>query len=514
MSDSKKYRTGFEMNLGNPGQKTKSVDVGDEQRPIASNTDPLCIAILGDFSGRDNKQQYQAETIGKRRMIAVDRDNLDAVLAGFDVSLQLWLEDDSLEPIEIPVKGLDDFHPDRLYQNVGIFGQLRALRNRLKNNKTFAEAARELQAWRAADQNPAEPKADERAAAPDASRSSENLLESMFEASREMQSSSDSAAGSAMVDNLVKQIVAPYVEPKADPRQDEMIGAVDQAISAHMQFILHHPDFQAMEAAWLSLDFLIRRVETGQRVKFFIMDVAKHELEVDLGEDNITATGLYQRFCDPAPGDLPWGLLLGNYNFTDRVEEIMTLLQIGAVARRAQAPFMTAANETLVGCESFAVTPDVEDWHYQLQPEVATAWSLLRHSDEADYLAMVVPGFLLRAPYGKKSKPIESFAFEEMPELPCHSCYLWGNGAFIKAEQMARAFIKDAWDMNPAEAYQVDRLPVHYYQEDGELLAKPCAEIQLTEQGGRRMVQQGLIPLWSVRSSDAIRSSDFNSLAV
>ena len=245
----------------------------------------------------------------------------------------------------------------------------------------------------------------------------------------------------------------------------------------------------------------------------YLLDIAKHELEVELNNDDITMTALYKRFCDPAPGDVPWGLILGNYRFNDRVEEIMSLLQIGAVARKAQVPFMTAASEALIGCESFAFTPDVEDWNYVLEAEVETAWSLLRQSDEAEYLVMVVPRFLLRTPYGKKSRPIEAFAFEEMPEVHCHSCYLWGNGAFVKVEQMARAFIKDGWDMNPAEASQCDGLPLHYYVHEGDMMVKPCAEILLTEQGGRRILQHGLIPLWSVKNQDSIRSSDFNFLA-
>ena len=514
MSDKKKNRTGFEMNLGGTGQKFSPQASIDDKQIDGDESDVFCIAVLGDFSGRDNKLRYDARTLNKRKMLLVDRDNIEDVLADFNIHLQLWLEDDADEPIDIPITQLDDFHPDQLYKNVTVFGQLRDLHSRLNNNKTFAEAARELQAWGAegVDQvstNPQAPAVD-----PGAAMSTDNLLDAMFEASQQMQSGNDSASGSTMVDSLVRQIVAPYVQPKADPRQAKMVAAVEQAISAHMQFILHHPDFQAMESAWRSLHFLVSRVESGQLVKLYILDVAKHELEIDLAEDNLTHTSLYQKFCDPAPGDVPWSLLVGNYSFTDRVEEIMTLLNVGAVARKAQAPFITAANETLIGCESFAVTPDVEDWHYCLKPEVETAWSLLRDSDEAEYLAMVVPGFLLRAPYGRKSKPIDSFAFEEMPEVPCHSCYLWGNGAFIKAEQMIRAFIQSGWEMNPAEAGQVGQLPLHYYKDEGEMVAKPCAEIQLTEQGGRRIVAQGLIPLWSVKNSNTIRSSEFNTLGL
>ncbi|MDH5446310.1 MAG: type VI secretion system contractile sheath large subunit [Gammaproteobacteria bacterium] len=510
MSDSRKYRTGFEMNIHQAGKdKAANHEINDRQEIQGASDDPFFIAILGDFSGRDNSQNYDVNGIAKRRFIEIDRDNLDEVLAGFDINLQLWLDDDAEEPIEIPIRELDDFHPDQLFENVEIFAQLRSLHRRLKNNKTFAEAAAELQQW-----SGFETKDTKKGSEVSSDVSSINILDSILATSQENPHSQNRDTGSELVDKLLKQIVAPYIEPRSDPRQDEMVAAVEQAIAAHMQFILHHPDFQAMEASWRSLAFMIRRIETGRKLKLFILDAASHEIEVDLSDDNITQTGLYRRFCDPAPGDVPWGLIVGNYQYTDRVEDIMTLLQMGAVARKARALFITGARETLVGCESFAVTPDVDDWNYQLEPEVQTAWSLLRDSDEAEYLSMVVPGFLLRVPYGQKSKPIESFAFEEMPEVHCHSCYLWGNGAFIKAEQLARAFSHSGWDMNPADAHQIERLPLHFYIEEGEQTAKPCAEVQLTEQGGRRVLQQGLIPLWSVKNKDSIRSGDFHSLAV
>jgi type VI secretion system protein ImpC len=119
----------------------------------------------------------------------------------------------------------------------------------------------------------------------------------------------------------------------------------------------------------------------------------------------------------------------------------------------------------------------------------------------------------LRAPYGAKSSPIEAFSFEEMPEPNCHECFLWGNAAFVKAEQLARAFAESHWDMRPAEASQTDRLPMYYYDDEGETVLMACAEIYLTEKGGNRLSNQGLMAVWSVRNMDAVRSSDFGSLA-
>jgi predicted component of type VI protein secretion system len=94
-----------------------------------------------------------------------------------------------------------------------------------------------------------------------------------------------------------------------------------------------------------------------------------------------------------------------------------------------------------------------------------------------------------------------------------HECLLWGNAAFIKAEQLARAFAEKHWNMNPADASQTDNLPMYYYEDDGDTLLMPCAEIFLTEKGGYKLSKEGLMALWSVKNMDAIRSSDFNSLS-
>ena len=144
---------------------------------------------------------------------------------------------------------------------------------------------------------------------------------------------------------------------------------------------------------------------------------------------------------------------------------------------------------------------------------VKSAWQMLRESSIACYVGLALPRFLVRLPYGLKTKSIDSFAFEEMPDEPCHECYLWGNAAFIKVELLARNFKNRGWSMQPGEEYQTDSLPLHYYQQDGETLCKPVAEILLTEKGGEIISQQGLMPLWSVNNSDAIRSSDFRSVA-
>lgn len=470
------------------------------------NGDPFYIAILGDFSGRTNNQSHDVTTLTKRSFREVNLDNIDVLIGEFEINLQLWLDDNCDEPIDIPIQSIEDFHPDQIFNNVEIFSRLQSLRDCLNNNKMFESAISELRRHiKVTDLTDSLSKAE-------IVPKDERLTQIKLNNSSAVQKDSSSPC-LPIIDDILCQLVTQSMDLREEIKQEECVVSIEQAIASHMQFILHHPDFQALEAGWRSVEFLLKRLETGERLRFFIKDISQHELELDLSNDNITEASLYDSFCNKAPGNVTWGLILGNYQFRDRIEDIMTLLHVGAIARRAQAPFISAVNERLIGCESFAITPEFEDWDYKLAKEVKSAWSMLRDSDEAGFLSLVVPGFLLRMPYSNFSNPVETFEFDEMPEVHCHSCYLWGNGAFIKTEQLARAYLSQGWDMDPAFVREVDRLPLHKLQREKEEVVKPCAEIHLDNSGIQKIIQLGLIPLKSVKNSDVIRSDDFHFLS-
>jgi len=504
-----KIKMGVEVNIASKISTKSNV-------PVTNPDTPFCIAILGDFSGRGNHSPQEPESIAKRRLVEVDRDNFEEVMARFKISLNLNLGDAG--GIQVDIKEMDDFHPDELYEKLETFSKLRSLRRRLKNNNTFAEAAADIQSWQPISESPDTQPTEQTGKASTDSDVSEaivadsgNLLDSILGSQQQTFGTSSSEA--SQIDQLIRSVVAPYVEPVADPRQDEMITSVDRATETHMRDILHHADFQAMESAWRSLYFLVSRLETDASLKIKILDITKEELQADLAVDDMTSSSTYKLLCDPAEGDIPWSILLGNYTFTDSIDDVLTLASIGSIAQQAGAPFISAANDTLAGCKSLASTPDCEDWSHAISEGVNSAWHMLRQSPVAAYIGLALPRFLLRLPYGKNSKPVESFAFEEMPDKHCHSCYLWGNAAFVKVELLARNFKNRGWNMRPGEEYQTEKLPVHYYQEDGETVGKPVAEILLTEKGGEVMRQQGLTPLWSVKNMDAIRSNDYRSVA-
>jgi type VI secretion system protein ImpC len=312
-------------------------------------------------------------------------------------------------------------------------------------------------------------------------------------------------------------VTEPSLAPAADPRQAEAVALIDRGLGSQMRALLHAPDFQAMEAAWRAMFLLVRRLETGTQLKLYLIDISKAELgaDVDSAEDS-GSSSLSRLLVDQSagtPGGEPWGLIVGNYTFGPTQEDAKILGRLAKIASRAQAPFIGGASPLAVGCESFAETPYAEDWTWKAKSDDREAWAALRVQPEAVYLGFALPRFALRLPYGATTDPIESFAFEEMPDIPAHEDYLWGNPAFACALLLAQSFSDSGWEMRPGEHSEIDRLPLHVYTQDGGSELKPCAEALLTERAAEKILEAGLMPLVWLKSQETVRLLRFQSVA-
>ena len=515
MSDSIKSPVDFTFNIDTQDNPA------DEALKKQDDT-PLCISILGNFSGRQNIED--AGSIEQRVFKEIDRFDYDDVLADYGINLHLAMQGDD-NVIEVPISKYKDFHPDQLYKNVDVFSKFRDLRQRLQNNATFDAAAKEIQGWLIADENPkeiddlpitedkAEQEIEAAAAAEPEAIPAENLLDSILDETAKKIDVTEFDDKVSLVDGFIREIMSSRVKVTATPRKDEMLAAVDESISESMRAILHHPDFQALESAWQAVRFLVRRVKSGKSLKIYLLDVSKDALTQDLSQDDITQSGLYRLFCDSSHGDTDWSYIAGDYHFQADIDDMLLLSQLGFVARRSGATFISSADEKLVGCEAFSKTPDVNRWDFEIEDNISQAWSLLRKSDVAKHISLALPSFLIREPYSAVANPIKSFSFEELLAPVRHEQYLWANAAFLKIEQLARSFLKSGWDMRPGESAMTEDLPLHSYEDKGKTVIQPCAEIPLTETGAARIIKQGIIPLWSVKNRDQVHSGDFFTLS-
>jgi type VI secretion system protein ImpC len=290
-------------------------------------------------------------------------------------------------------------------------------------------------------------------------------------------------------DRMLSEMVSKYTEPKPDPRQPELIAQTDAAIAGEMREVLHHPAFQSLEAAWRGLYFLVRRLETGEDLKIYLMDLAPEDLFTAEGLGALRRVAVNEG--QGTIGGAPWALIAGLYSFSGEHEGV--LAQIAAIARSAGAPFLSGLGPSVVGLDG--------------------VFEELRRSPAARWVGLAMPRFLLRLPYGKNTDSTATFAFEEMPQAPEHERYLWGNPAVACAYLLGESFSRYGWEMRPGVLRDIDGLPLHVYENEGEKHLKPCAEILLTEEAAGLLMDRGFIPLATLKDTDRVRVVRFQSMA-
>jgi len=478
---------------------------------------PFRIALLGDFSGRANRGIREIGlSLANRRAVQIDRDNFGQVFAKFAPQIELPIGEGGVT-LTLAFRDLDDFHPDRLLERSEMFSKLREVRSRLQNPATFAAAAAELGV--SASARAAAPRDEApRAVPPSVSRlASGSLLEDMIEQTEARAPEVRRSRAPDELQEFVRRVAEPHLVAAADPRQSQVLSLIDRALSAQMSALLHVPDFQQLEAAWRAAYLLVRRIESDSLLRLYLIDVSKDELAGDTSlSRDLRASGLYRMLVEKTvgtPGAETWALIAGNYTFGESREDIELLGRLAKIASAAGAPFLAAGSPRLLGCESLAKTPHPREWHPDRDAEAAAAWAAFRGLPEARSLGLVLPRFVLRLPYGKKTDPAESFDFEEMSQAPAHEDYLWANPAFGAALLLAQSFSDDGWDLRPGTHAEIDGLPLHSFEMDGEAELMPCAEVLLTEEAAERIMESGLMPLVSIKGRDAARLVRFQSVA-
>lgn len=475
---------------------------------------PFCLALIGDFSGRASRDDAKTD-LARRKPILVDRDNLDEVIGKLDVRLRIPISDS--ESLALRFERMDDFHPDRLYERCPLFDKLRELRLRVNNPATFARVAEELGVTTTAAPQRSAVAASTSGMAQQIVQRGGSLLDAVVEAADEQAPDVSRRSRPDQLQEFVRKVSAQDAVAATDPRQHEILQAIDRALSAQMRALLHVPAFQALEAAWRSVFFMVRRVETGPEIKIYLFDIAKDELAADLSSaSDLHDTATYNLFVEKTvrtPGAEPFAAIIGNYVFGEDGNDPYLLAQLATMAQSSNAPFIAGVSPRVFGCESLAETPHPRDWQKGLKSDVASQWSALRHLPQAAWLGLVLPRLLQRLPYGRETDPIDSFEFEEMPGKPVHEDYLWGNAAFACALLLAQSFSDDGWDMRPRDRSAIDRLPLHVYKEGGETEVKACAETLLTEEAAERIMQAGFMPLVSLKATDEVRLLRFQSAA-
>jgi type VI secretion system protein ImpC len=316
--------------------------------------------------------------------------------------------------------------------------------------------------------------------------------------------------------NLVKEFVAQVLEGSMTIARDaEMminarIAQLDHLVSIQLNEILHHPSFQKLEATWRGVRYLMDQSETGTMLKIRVLNCSKKELLKDLQRaPEFDQSALFKKVYEEEYGifgGAPFGALVGDYEFGKHPEDIELLDQVSHVAAAAHAPFCTAASADMLNLPSWTNLDAPRDLAKILDTTEYAKWKSLRMSEDSRYLALCLPRVLGRLPYGKDTKPVDEFSYEEHVDGSDHSKYLWMNAAFALASRMTTSFSQYGMcvAMRGVEGGGlVTGLPVHnFYTDEGDVAMKCPTEVPITDRREKELADLGFVPLVHCKDTD------------
>jgi len=316
--------------------------------------------------------------------------------------------------------------------------------------------------------------------------------------------------------NLVKEFVAQVLDGSMTVAKDaEMminarIAQIDHLLSIQLNEVMHHPAFQKLEGSWRGLKHLMDHSETGVGLKIRVLNVTKKELLRDIEKaPEFDQSALFKKVYEEEYGvfgGAPFGTLIGDYEFGKHPEDMALLEGISQVAAQAHAPFISAASPDLLNLDSFTTLDAPRDLAKIFDSTEYAKWKSFRQSEDSRYVGLCLPRTLARLPYGKETKPIDEFSYEEHVDGTEHEKYLWMNAAYSLGTRMTNSYSLYGMcvAMRGVEGGGlVEGLPTHnFYTDEGDLALKCPTEIPITDRREKELADLGFIPLVHCKDTD------------
>jgi type VI secretion system protein ImpC len=207
------------------------------------------------------------------------------------------------------------------------------------------------------------------------------------------------------------------------------------------------------------------------------------------------------------------------------------------VAAAAHAPFIAAASPALFDMESFGDLGNPRDLAKIFESSELAKWRSFRDSEDSRYVALCLPRFLLRQPYGRddytspvkdqttgvilKDKsgnamvnkerltgriPADDVDFREEVDGKDPDKYCWGNAAYALAERITNAFALYKWTAairGVEGGGLVEGLPaVTFKTDEGDKVLKYPTETAITDRREKELNDLGFITLVHRKNTD------------
>jgi type VI secretion system protein ImpD len=312
----------------------------------------------------------------------------------------------------------------------------------------------------------------------------------------------------------------PYSKASILRAIDREIAEIDALLNEQVNAVIHHRRFQALEAAWRGVAYLVEQADDDETVEIRVLDISWPEVSRDLERaiefDQSQLFGKIYSDEFGMPGGKPFGVLIGNYEVRHKrgpgypTDDVDILRGVGQVAAAAFAPFIVGASPVLFGLDSFLDLGLPIDLTRTFGNLEYNRWKSLLELEDSRFIGITLPRILMRLPYLDDGSATYNFRFQEEVEGPDLEKYLWGSAGFAFAAVLIRAFKDSGWfaDIRGAPRDRLSgglvvELPVQNFDTDSPGVAtKYSTEVSVTDPLEMELSALGFVALCKSKNTD------------
>lgn len=321
----------------------------------------------------------------------------------------------------------------------------------------------------------------------------------------------------------------------------------DKIISRQLNHIIHHSDFQDMEASWRGLHFLVMNTETGKQLKLRLLNASYDELYKDLDkavefDQSMLFKLIYEEEYGTYGGE-PYSVLIGDFQLGRTAKDIKFLEMISGVAAAAHAPFIASAWAKLFDMEDYANLYKPRDLTKIFESAELIQWRAFREQEDSRYVTLTLPKVMMRLPYHHENNPVEGIFFDEdcavnilqtnedgelvlddngQPVIVTKdedglevetsikqvdaSKILWGNPAYILGQRITNAFSLYGWTAairGVEGGGLVEGLPAYTFEtDDGDIALNCPTQVSITDRREKELNDLGFMAICHCKGSN------------
>ena len=290
----------------------------------------------------------------------------------------------------------------------------------------------------------------------------------------------------------------------------QCLTKIDRRLSSSLDHILHHPQFQKLEASWRGVHYLVHQTETSTSLKLRLLQMSYSEFSEDLLKAvEFDQSQLFKKIYEYEYGTFgghPYSCIVLDFAFTRNPRDLDVLGKFAGVAAAAHVPTLAPASPSLFNLDSFSQIGAPRDLAKSFESTDAVAWNRFRDNPDSRYINLLLPHILMRPPYGQESCPVEEFNYEEFVDGESNDKFCWGNPAFALAERITHAFALYQWTASIRGVEGgglVEGLPAYTFKTPrGDVELKCPTEVVITDRREQELSNLGFLALCHCKGTD------------